>query len=70
MTAAQQKAMIAQRKTLQVLLQALAQRDNAIAQIIANKVNGAVPSETSPIVVQEDYLQGIVWSLQYLIRDL
>ena len=70
MTAAQQKAMIAQRKILQVLLQALAQRDNAIAQIIANKVNGAVPSETSPIVVQEDYLQGIVWSLQYLIRDL
>ncbi len=69
-TAAQRKASAAQRKMLQVLLAALAQKDNAMAQTIAGKLNGALPTETSAIVVQEDYLQGIVWCLQYLIRDL
>ena len=69
-TAAQRKAMAAQRKMLQVLLAALTRKDNAMAQTIADKLNGALPTETSAIVVQEDYLQGIVWCLQYLIRDL
>lgn len=69
-TVTQRKAMAAQRKILQVLLGALAQKDNAMAQTIAGKLNGALPAETSAIVVQEDYLQGIVWCLQYLIRDL
>ena len=69
-TAAQRNAMAAQRKMLVVLLSALAHNDNPIAQTIASKLNGALTTETSAIVVQEDYLQGMVWCLQYLIRDL